>query len=324
MRTKQAVKLSGKLYGKLNIVFIALVALCIFLFRIAITQNTELNAEKGLPNEAYGTAQEITQEHVNAIKEIDGVVDASPIYTVNTAINFFENSYGITLYGIEDSYIQNIYKVINGAVFPQNSTMPYIVINQAAYDSIKKAFESTQESINASITMEDGLAAQICCVVEDGREEPLGFISIKSAKDIQYQISQQVKADGVLIMCGNIGQEEAINKELMKMNYSLMSDNTKLYDKWNTTETFISMAFTLAIAFLVCAICIQLYSYRAQYFKIQKQLTTLYYLGMRKRDNIKLLTIDLLRAIFISVVLAIVLNVFFLQKFLEFFIMGSI
>ncbi|MDI6618909.1 MAG: hypothetical protein QME45_09595 [Clostridiales bacterium] len=125
----------------------ALPAICIavssFCLSFAGMAYTAVNKEKSQPYDLTINAQgntAITDRTITNILGIPDVKAATPVLQVPSAITAGKYSAQLTLAGIQADYFEGHF--ITGNIFPDNSVMPYIIINQSAC----RQFSQTENS----------------------------------------------------------------------------------------------------------------------------------------------------------------------------------
>ncbi|NLB41911.1 MAG: hypothetical protein GX815_06560, partial [Clostridiales bacterium] len=134
MKLWDRIKLSIKtLRGRWTVLPIIAVVLASFCLCYAGAIFTAVKDEKEQPYELILTSDTnapITDSSITEISDLQGVVAVSPIYSIPVHMETGVYSAQLTLTGIDSNYIAE--PLIGGAIYPESSTMPYVVLNEAS------------------------------------------------------------------------------------------------------------------------------------------------------------------------------------------------
>lgn len=132
----------------------------------------------------------ITGEIVTKVQETEWVAAASATKDLPAVVQTGDHSAEMILEGIDAGYLQE--EVTEGSVFPDNTVMPYVVLNKAGWALLQEKDENGEMVQGAdwsksgiSILAEpesDPVTAKLCGILDDGKKEPMAYISISSAK----------------------------------------------------------------------------------------------------------------------------------------------
>ncbi len=176
---------------------------------------------------------------LNVLTNIEGVSRVTPVIRVEAELANEESKLDCQIQGVSASY-QEV-KFTQGGIFPDGSTMPFLVLNQAA----AKAF--TQED-GSNVTIDAGTEitltaegssqkAVICGIFQGGSETPTAYMSYETARkaypqsgntDLLLYLSHRgdservIKAVGKMGFTASVPENEAIRWELMEKQYSML------------------------------------------------------------------------------------------------------
>lgn len=143
------------------------VAVSIFCLCFAGAVWETVGREKAQPYELAVSAaggSGLTDSAVAQITKLSHVVAATPLLSVSTTVKTGVYTARLTLTGIDPAYLQAAFS--KGGVFPQNSAMPYIVLNAAACQQFSKNLDTgTQAGSGAGkaaggVTSSAGMGSQ--------------------------------------------------------------------------------------------------------------------------------------------------------------------
>lgn len=139
---------------------------------------------------ALPTSSIITGELVPEIQQIEGVAAASVTKDLTAVLQSGDHSAEMTLEGIGVGYLQE--EISEGTVFPDETVMPYIILNKAGWDLLQDKDENgetiqgtdwSESSVSILAGTESyAIAAKICGIMDDGKEDPKAYVSISSTK----------------------------------------------------------------------------------------------------------------------------------------------
>lgn len=185
---------------------------------------------------------------LNVLADIEGVSRVTPVVRAEAELAAEDAKMRCRIQGVYASYLDG--KFAQGGVFPDGSTMPFLVLNEAA----AKAF--LQED-GRNITVDAGTdvfmtaegnsqKAQVCGVLKDGSETPAVYMSYDTARRISPQ-----SGDGtsILLYLNHRGDSEDVIKALRKRNFTASAPEDETL-RWELMET------QYRILFLVSFTCI--------------------------------------------------------------------
>ena len=191
---------------------------------------TSVSGEKALPCEldvsAKGNA-EITDSALVQISEIEDVLDVTPLLQVPVTVETGAYTAELTLTGIEAYYLDEDYA--EGSVFPADTVMPYIVLNEAA---CKMFTEDDQEPsdeapeidwLGAGFTVKTGeearpVTSRICGVLEGEEEDPMAYVNLAIAKELLDEKGTNAYTSAKVRIV-NIGQAERVSKAIQALGF---------------------------------------------------------------------------------------------------------
>lgn len=204
------------------------------------------------------SSSKMDSSDASKIRSITGVKNTTLIYEINTSISLSGYQAELTLKGIESSFLSEDFSI--GGIFPDQTVMPYIIINEAAQ---KTFFDTdtntiTDEAIqnldwmNAMVILRMGekeIIAKICGILKNQEETstPEAYISIPSAKSLLQESGQTPEATTLWIQIENAGLQGKLQNQLQLMGFTAENADTGLIQKWNQTQLEIKYLLLAAL-----------------------------------------------------------------------------
>jgi ribosomal protein S11 len=319
------------------IIGIAISAFCLcFAGVILIT----VQEEKSIPYEIIISSEGnsgLSDNMVAEIAKLDSVVSISPVYQIPVIIKTDEYLAQLTLTGINAGYLKEGYS--QGNSFPENSIMPYIVLNEAAQKKFSKKSLSSEKSLsndnsgtentesesasklpeigwlNANFTMqlsEDGKAvvSKVCGILatEDNKEkqEPAAYVSLSVAKSLFQKSEQGNNYAAIHVRVKNIGEADDVSKSLLMLGLTVSNSTSELQAGWDIDTKEMVYLITIGAFCLVCATVLIAASRQISSLKQEKEWEALRWMGMRQKDIHRLFAIQGIMISIIGTALGIV------------------
>lgn len=283
------------LKGKWVVLPIIGIAISMFCLCFAGATLKSVQDEKSLPhvlNIGAGIS-DITDTAIADISKIPEVTTVTPILEIPASVKIDERTMEMRLTGINSDFFTEAF--IQGSAYPENSIMPYIVMNEAActrflaqqddggFESKTDIAEIDWISKNATIstTGEAWIVSKISGVLDgDELQESAMYISIATAKELLLNSGQSTDYIGADVRITNIGHSESVSKAITALGLNVSNANAELQNKWD-----IKMRETtyLIIVGLFCLLCssVLLSAWRKNSLLEQKEtFITLRWMGM--------------------------------------------
>lgn len=310
----------------LPIIGFAIAAFC-FCFAGAIL--TTVQKEKAQPYELILSAQgnaSITDSVIADILKISDVKAATPILQVPVTIKTGKYVAQLTLTGMKAEYLDVAYA--QGSVFPANSVMPYILLNEAAQkqftedqpDVNQKNADKTEADtgenkpanantkipeinwLNSSYSLISGeagrsITSKVCGILSDGDAkdvEPASYISLSVANMLLRISSQPTDAKTAWVRVTNIGRADAVSKQIAALGIEVTNSNEQTQAKWDAEMKEMTYLLVISAFCLLCAVTL-LAAQRIIVMQQQKgAFEMLRWMGIKTREVTQLLFIHAL------------------------------
>jgi hypothetical protein len=245
MKISDRLRLATKnLKGLWSLLPIAGMAIGMFCLCFAGAIFTSVNGEKSLPCELDVSTEgksKITDNALVQIYEIEDVLDATPLLQVPLTIETGSYTAELTLTGIEDYYLDEAYA--EGSIFPANTVMPYIVLNEAACKMFTEEDQEPSDEApeidwlgsNFFVKTGEGVrpyTSRICGVLEDEDEEPMAYVNLAIAKDLLNEKGTNTYT-AAKVRIVNIGQAERVSTAIKGLGFTVGNPNTDQQEIWD-------------------------------------------------------------------------------------------
>lgn len=204
-----------------------------------------LREERLVPWEMIGTTdnENIDLEELLFIK---GVERVSPVIRFDTEIQFGEYKLNCQVQAVHSSFLD--IELIEGAVYYDNSNMPFLLLNKYAAESFSVGDnEIVTVNANADVVMtinNNSTSALICGIFEDGKEIPVVYMSFDLASKKLSSLSEM----NLIFALNNKNNMEQVVSSLQQ------KDISAIYD-WNEVILLESKSQQMWQLFLV-SICL--------------------------------------------------------------------
>ena len=178
---------------------------------------------------------------INKINETYGVVSSTLVSEVPITMVSGEQIKQITLIGINPDYLNLSYSV--GGVFPNESVMPYIILNSAAINLFSESLGEVEDLVqfnkNFSIQLGDDtrpIISKVCGILatsEDVTEQPEAYISLSVAKTLQRQSGHTTEKLSAYVRVINIGYADAVSRTLTAQGLFVINSTETLQTGWS-------------------------------------------------------------------------------------------
>lgn len=158
---------------------------------------------------------------------VEGILDWTEVYEISGNLQIAGYFQECTIVGIKDSFILENMK--QGSMYPQESAMPYLVVNEAFLKEMKDSSGNRIEdnmqidwlTKTVELTYDDNLkiVCKICGIMESAEEnkEPEIYMSVASAKMLMRFQENGSEEKSVRLRIKNIQMYETVRKALNRL-----------------------------------------------------------------------------------------------------------
>ena len=220
-----------------------------FLFLITTSNAyTQLHKELTTPYTLSGTVT--GQADLEKYQEVHSLEAATPVISFDAVLERQEASLSGTVTAVLAEYLNLSFT--QGGVFPNESNMPFFVMNQYAAEHFLTENKSyVTLAVNDTVTMtmgEEEHAAVLCGIFEDGSEQPVIYMSYTLAA----RIIPRGDSISLLFRLGKTEDLESGAKALKKLGVSVSYDEA-LPERWRLTKQQIYQTAISSLVLLLCA-----------------------------------------------------------------------
>jgi len=238
------------LTGRQAVLPVAGIAAAAFCLCFAGTIFTTVQQEKALPYELIFSSEGntgLTDNIMAEISQMQSVLAATPVLPVPAAVKTGEYSAKLMLTGIDAVYMESDFS--SGRRFPDNSVMPYIVLNEAACKQFANSKAYAQEAatpeinwLSAGFSLQAGegsrwITSKVCGILTkeeaDETQEPAAYISLPVAKELLQNSGQSADYTAAYVRVTNIGQAASVSKALAALGLSVTNSTGELQAGWD-------------------------------------------------------------------------------------------
>lgn len=293
MRVSDLLKISiHNIKGKWAAMIALGMAISMFCLCFAGAVFMTVQREKSMPFELIVSTENsagITDTMLAEISKITDVKDATPVITLPVQINMGEYSAELTLTGVNPSYLKN-------SNLPDNSVMPYIVLNEAACKLFSKGDERTYAVVphidwlnTKAIVIRGegnaGVTAKVCGVPENEKDdEPIAYISLSAAKALLKTSGQPTVYTTAYVSITNRGRAESVSGALSALQLTADNADANLQATWDGEEKEMTYLIVLGAFCLLCTAVLLSAWRRISAHEQNDASAMLQWLGMKKKD----------------------------------------
>ena len=255
----------------------ALMLLCMGLYFLFPACQTfqQIQAEKNTPYELTATTENGSID-LNTLMQIEGVERISPMVNLNATLSLNEYKLDCEIRAVHSSYLS--LKFTQGTMYPDNSNMPYLILNKAAAKGFAYEYQTITVATEETVMMNTNGAerkAIICGIFDDGSETPAVYMSYDAAQR-EYGISGQTE---LVFLLNNMGVAEDVVSTLLRQNiYASFDPNLTL--AWELLQKQCWQTALLSVGLLACAAALIREKRIIERTKAQSEIAMLLLCGM--------------------------------------------
>ena len=246
----------GQSWLGIFILLTALGVMGIFFFFAAV--RTVLT-EKSEPCELKVMAGEgviLSEGTVADILSFPDALAASGVYEVPVTLNVGDYSASVTVDGISADYLQ--VELQSGSMFPENSSMPWLVLSKSAVKAFKDKDGKAGDLIllDAQTTLmvgEASVIAGVCGICADGEGTAMVYMEQTMAKKLLQQQGLGRSYTYILVRITDMGVAEAVTKQISALGCTVETTNVVQQERWSALEKEMIYVLLLGLALLFCA-----------------------------------------------------------------------
>lgn len=216
----------------------------------ATSSYIEVSQLKGKPCEIIAITD--TPVDLSLIKNIPSVVKVTPSIRQVSQIRYVDKEVQVEVKSVMSSFLD--YEKIDGTVFPDSSSMPYLVVNSVAEKLLVDEHNQTSNALivgeEVQILFEDYLPAVICGVYEDGDDSPVVYLSY----GLSLERGNRSEDTQICILVKNAGSLKAVARELKRNNLTILTPIESTREEWANQVASFWRSISCGMAFFFCAV----------------------------------------------------------------------
>lgn len=327
MRLSELLWIAAKnLKGRLAILPAAAIAISAFCLCFAGAALVTVQQEKALPYElkVVSDTAKLSDGAVAKLAGIPDVTAVTPVLEVPVSMAAGEYKAQLTLTGISATYINEAFT--QGGAFPDNSVMPYIVLNEAACklfgepDAHSDTADDTQAppldwlSTAVFIMTSEGTKPVVSKIVgimakDDEDETPAAYISIAAAKALLKQEGQSTDGIGAAVRVKNAGYAAGASEQIAALGFGVMNANQEVQAKWDSELSNMTYLILIGVYGLLSSAFFEAACLKTYLLEHISTVSALLWIGMKKGDIGKLFVIQSVITVLIGFAEGIIVSI---------------
>lgn len=192
----------------------------------------ELHREKSQPYQLTVTATSALDPV--ALAQLADVAACTAVHELSGELTAGEYTAALIIYGVDSSFVEG--PLDQGILFPDDSAMPYLVLNKAALkcfaaDGVPIQSADGVDWLNCDAQL-DGTPVRLCGILKEDGEEPRVYMSRSAARNLLLQAAEPTEARTAWVKLRNYGVLEQVTAEFAGLGYTWESAGTAAADTW--------------------------------------------------------------------------------------------
>ena len=300
--TKQIIKLAIRTIPRMGLATILFLFLGIYLIFPTARLYRDMKQGNAVPCELLISTDGAFDEA--KLWELRGVQSVTPILRFNATLSTKEASCTLTVEAVRNGALKQ--DQISGSVFPEESNMPYLVLNTAAVKAFRDEAGRKTDSLDLDgsfvLSADRELPAKVCGVCEDGKAEPMAYMSYTTAHALFDTSGQQ----GVTMRftLDNAGSEPSVVSKLQEFGFMAEADETRAI-QWNALQEQLKSSVLLCLGILTSAAVLLRQGWKLEMVQYAESYQALKYAGFPQKGIRKAVTI---RTVFLILILSLLVS----------------
>ncbi len=281
--TKQILKLAIRTIPRMGLATILFLFWGIYLIFPSAQLYTNMKQGNAVPCELMASTDSSFDE--TTLLDISGVQSITPILHFNARLSTKKGSCSLTVEAVRSSSLNAAQ--ISGIVFPEESNMPYLLLNTAAVKSFRDEAGRKTDSLDLDgsfvLSADRELPAKVCGVCEDGTAEPMAYMSYTTAYALLGSSGQQ----GVTLRftLDNAGSEPSVVSKLQELGFAAEVDQTRAI-QWTALQAQLKSSALLCLGILASAAVLLCQRWKMEMVQHKESYQALELCGISKRELI--------------------------------------
>lgn len=277
--TKQIIKLAIRTIPRMGLATILFLFLGIYLIFPTARLYVDIKQGDAVPCELVVSTDGAFDEA--KLWELQGVQSVTPILRFNATLSTKEASCTLTVEAVRSGALKQ--DQISGSVFPEESNMPYLVLNTAAVKAFRDEAGRKTDSLDLDgsfvLSADRELPAKVCGVCEDEKAEPMAYMSYTTAHALfgtsgQHGVTLRLTLD-------NAGSEPAVVSKLQELGFAAEVDETRAI-QWAALQEQLKSSFLLCIGILISSAVLLCQRWKVEMVRYKESYQALELCGIEK------------------------------------------
>lgn len=226
--------------------------LAVYLWTSAIYQHSEVRSEQKDAVRLLVTVEK--EADLSALLGLKDIYRGTPVYETIATVTSGIYSAELTVRGMDAAMVPG--NLIEGELYPDTSGMPWLLLNEAALNSLVAGTPVLPEQVSwmNNETRIDTLQAKTCGIVKDGEEASVVYTSVEAVKYMMEEKGEIPTMSYALLELKDAGYAEKVQQKLTELGFSSNLDEQKVMEWTIQKEKIRCRVFSGGIA-LLSGIC---------------------------------------------------------------------
>lgn len=248
---KQIIKLAIRTIPRMGLATILFLFLGIYLIFPTARLYVDMKQGDAVPCELVVSTDGAFDEA--KLWELRGVQSVTPILRFNATLSTKEASCTLTVEAVRNGALKQ--DQISGSVFPEESNMPYLVLNTVAVKAFRDEAGRKTDSLDLDgsfvLSADRELPAKVCGVLEDESLDPMAYMSYSVARTL-LRPGGQNSGVTLRLTLDNAGSEPAVVSKLQELSFWAETDETRTV-QWAAYQERLKSSVLLCLGILISA-----------------------------------------------------------------------
>lgn len=223
----------------------ALILLCLgfyFLFP-ACQPLQQIQIEKNTPFELTATTDSGSID-LSTLMQIDGVEKISPILNLGASLSLNDYTLDCEIRAVYSSFLD--LRFTEGTIYPENSNMPYLILNEAAAESLSNSL-AVEDTVQMTVNSVERKAV-VCGIFIDNSETPVVYMNYDTA----IKAYDRMENPELIFELTDVGSAGDVVSALQRKGIYADFDSTFSLS-WKILQSQCGQSVFLCVALLACA-----------------------------------------------------------------------
>lgn len=277
---KQILKLAIRTIPRMGLVTILFLIMGIYLIFPTARLYADMKQGNTVPCELLASTDSSFDE--TTLLDLPGIRSITPIVHFNASLSTGKASCALTVEAVRSSSMTAVQ--ISGSIFPEEGNMPVLVLNTAAVKAFRDEAGRKTDSLDLDgsfvLSADRELPAKVCGVCEDGKAEPMAYMSYTTAHallgtSMQHGVTLRFTLD-------NAGSEPSVVSKLQELGFAAEVDETRAI-QWAALQEQLKSSFLLCIGILLSSAVLLCQSWKVEMIQYKESYQMLELCGTSRR-----------------------------------------